>query len=67
MAGPSPTTLSAFVPAEQTSLVPTDVWNHYGRLTASQRRCVVDEAWRDVIAPAVQLLCGEPVYVHHDA
>lgn len=51
--------------AEPTSRMPADVWNHYGRLTSEQQRRAVDEAWREVIAPAVQLLCGEPLSLHH--
>lgn len=49
------------------TVVPAEVWNYYGRLTAEQQADVVARAWRDVIRPAMALLCGEAVSVYYDA
>jgi hypothetical protein len=35
---------------------PLEVWNHYGRLTSVQEQSVIEETWREVIAPALELL-----------
>jgi hypothetical protein len=41
------------------SSTPTEwIWNHYGRLTPEQEQVVVEQTWRDVIEPALELLLG---------
>jgi hypothetical protein len=45
------------LPAERPSRsTPLEVWNHYGRLTSVQEQGVIEETWREVIAPALELL-----------
>jgi hypothetical protein len=48
-----------------------EVWNHYGRLTSLQEQGVIEETWREVIAPALELLLepfsvrAAPAYAGH--
>jgi hypothetical protein len=39
---------------------PAPVWNHFGRLTFEQEQVVVEETWRQLLEPALAVLCPEP-------
>ena len=42
------------------TVAPAQIWNRYGRLTAEQQANVVEHTWREVILPALTLLCEQP-------
>jgi hypothetical protein len=50
--------------AARESSASAETLNHYGRLTPQQERQVVEETWREVIAPAAALLL-EPSVARH--
>jgi len=39
------------------------IWNHYGRLTPEQEQAVLEETWRDVITPTLELLLGPATHI----
>ena len=46
--------------------LPPALWNYFGRLTPQQERGVVEATWRDVIAPATELLLQHGAESHRN-